>query len=81
MTRDEALDEVRRAMAELFALDAGGITATSRLREDLGLDSVDGADLAARLQGPGGRRFDERSLRAAKTAGDVAALLEASRGG
>ncbi len=81
MTRAEALDEVRRAMAELFTLDPGDIAESSRLREDLGLDSVDGADLAARLQAPGGQRFDERALRAAKTAGDVAALLEASRGG
>lgn len=66
-------------MAELFALAPENIEETSRLREDLGLDSVDGADLTAKLQSEHGVRLNAASLRGVKTVGDLVTAFETAQ--
>ncbi len=58
-------------MKELFQLDAQRIQPTSRLVEDLELDSLDAIDLAVKVEEVTGLAFDEQMLRDLRTIDDV----------
>lgn len=75
MNRDEAFTLVRDTMVELFDLVPQQIASEKFLMQDLGLDSIDAIDLAARIQEVTGRRVEDKDLRAVRTVDDVAALI------
>lgn len=73
--RAEALEQVRRTIAELFELDLGEVRPESTVFEDLDLDSIDAIDLVARLQQLTGERIEEQSMREIRTVDDLALLV------
>jgi len=75
VTREEVFDRVCTAMNELFETDASTITLETKLVEDLGLDSIDAIDLAARLEELTQKRLAEDSLRSLRTVKDVVDLI------
>ena len=75
VTREEVFNRVCSAMNDLFELDARTITLETKLVEDLGLDSIDAIDLAARLEELTQQRLAEESLRSLRTVGDVVSLI------
>lgn len=75
MERDEIQSRIIRMIAETFELDAEGITADSRLYEDLDLDSIDALDMVVKLQEFMNRRVSEGELRQLRTVGDVVSLV------
>lgn len=75
MTPDDASALVRTTMVELFDLSPTEIADDKLLMQDLGLDSIDAIDMAARIQEVTGRRVDDKELRAIRTVGDVTALI------
>jgi acyl carrier protein len=77
VTREEVFNRVCAAMNELFELDAKTITLDTKLIEDLGLDSIDAIDLAARLEELTQKRLAEDNLRSLRTVGDVVNLIVA----
>jgi acyl carrier protein len=77
VTREEVFNRVCGAMNELFELDAKTITLDTKLIEDLGLDSIDAIDLAARLEELTQKRLAEENLRSLRTVGDVVNLIVA----
>ena len=77
VTREEVFDRVCTAMNELFETDASTITLETKLVEDLGLDSIDAIDLAARLEELTKKRLAEESLRSLRTVKDVVNLIVA----
>ena len=58
-------------MVEEFEADEELLTPEARLREDLGLDSLDGVDLVIALEAAFGFRIGEEEIRGIKTLGDV----------
>ncbi len=76
-TREEVFNRVCSALNDLFELDASTITLETKLVEDLGLDSIDAIDLAARLEELTQRRLSEESLRSLRTVEDVVTLIVA----
>jgi acyl carrier protein len=74
-TRAEALDQVRRIIAELFELELGEVLPESTVFDDLDLDSIDAIDLVARLQQLTGERIEEQAMRAIRTVDDLALLV------
>lgn len=74
-SRDEIFAEVRRAMVELFEIDADRITLETKVVEDLDLDSIDAIELAVRMETLTGRRLDPERFREMKTIGDVVAIV------
>jgi acyl carrier protein len=76
-TREEVFNRVCGAMNDLFELDAKTITLETKLIEDLGLDSIDAIDLAARLEELTQRRLAEENLRSLRTVEDVVNLIVA----
>jgi len=82
MERDEIQARIIGMIAETFELDVEGITADSRLYEDLDLDSIDALDMVVKLQEFMNRRVNEGELRQLRTVGDVVNLVvEASVAG
>jgi acyl carrier protein len=82
MEREEIQARIISMIAETFELDAGEITADSKLYEDLDLDSIDALDMVVKLQEFMNRRVNEGELRQLRTVGDVVNLVvEASVAG
>jgi acyl carrier protein len=75
MTRDEIFVELRRLMAEMFDLDPEKITATSRLGDDLDMDSIDAIDLVIKLQDMTSQKVDQEEMKAIRTVGDIVDLV------
>jgi acyl carrier protein len=70
-SKAEILREIQLMMKELFQLDAERIQPTSRLIEDLELDSLDAIDLAVKVEEITGLAFDEQKIRELRTIDDV----------
>lgn len=71
MTHAEILDKLRAVMAESFQLDPEQIKPESHLFTDLGLDSIDGVDLAIQLQDITGKRVNAADFKGVRTVQDV----------
>ena len=76
MNRAKVLDEISRTMVEMFQLDPKIVTPEARLVDDLGLDSIDAVDLAAKLYELTGTRLTEENLRGLRTVDDVVSIAE-----
>lgn len=75
VSRDEILNHVKKAMAELFDIDVTAIHLETKVVEDLDLDSIDAIELAVHLESLTGRRFDPESFREMRTIADVVEIL------
>ncbi len=75
MERQEVVTRVRATIVELFEQDEANLNEETRLVEDLGLDSIDALDLAARIEDFTHRRLPEERLRELRTLGDVTDLI------
>ncbi len=75
MSATETFDLVRATMSEMFELSPDSLVADARLMEDLGLDSIDAIDMAAKMHEMTGVRVEDHELRALRTVADVATLL------
>jgi acyl carrier protein len=71
MTRDEVLTLVRGHLAEELEIDAGGIAAESRFKEDLDADSLDLYELVMELEDTYGISISEQQAAKIATVGDA----------
>jgi len=76
ISREQILERIRTVMHEMFELDPASIQPGTNLIDDLGLDSIDAIDLAARLEELTGERLGEDALRKLRTVADVVDLVE-----
>lgn len=80
MADPQALEKVRNLVRDVlvseFELEADKVVPTARLREDLGLDSLDGVDLIVALEKALGVQIPEADARTMKTVGDIYAFIE-----
>ncbi len=74
-TKVEIHAEVSSILAEMFAYPLANMSPSTRLVEDLGLDSIDAIDMAVRLEKRVGFEFKGPDLRALKTVEDITELL------
>jgi len=70
---------IRDALARHFSVDPAGIRPTSRLREDLRLESLDLVDLVLEIEKRVGRRIENEDLSSVRTVEDVLRLMERLR--
>ena len=76
MTAPDPVDPaLQMRLSTLLARHASTIHAASRLREDLGADSMDLVELAMDLETDHGIRIDDAELERLETVADVQALL------
>ena len=76
MTQAEILDKVSEILTELLEIESDAITLQSHLVDDLGMDSIDAIDMAARLQELTGKRISQERLQGILTVGDVINIIE-----
>ena len=70
------LEQIKGMLAESFGLAPDEITADSRLEADLGINSLELAELALRCDEEFGVDIDENDIHRLITVGDVAAYLD-----
>jgi acyl carrier protein len=80
-TADEIVGTVNRVMIEEFEATPDKLRPEARLRDDLGLDSLDGVDLVVALEVAFGFRIPEQQARGIRTLGDVYERIRAHLGG
>lgn len=75
MTHEEAEEEIRGTMVELFGLDPDQLVPGARLEEDLDLDSIDAVDLVATMEKKIGRRIDIERFHNVTTLGELMEVI------
>ena len=68
---DSVVETVNRVMMEEFEAPPEKLRPEARLRDDLGMDSLDGVDLVVALEVAFGFRIPEQQARGIFTLGDV----------
>lgn len=83
-TAEQIIASLNQILVRDFEVDATSLTAETRLREDLDLDSLDAADLLIAIEKKWTIRIDETVARKFRTLGDVHAhvreLVDKSQG-
>jgi acyl carrier protein len=76
----QALEKVRQLVRDTlvseFELEPGKIVPEARLREELGLDSLDGVDLIVALEKALSVQIPEADARQMRTVGDIFKFIE-----
>lgn len=67
----DVLRILSRYLQDLFDISPEKITLTSRLVEDLDLDSIDAVDLIVQLQNHTGKKISPTEFKSVRTVGDV----------
>src|SRR5262245_59308411 len=73
---EKARTVVTETLVSEFELDKEKIVPGARLREDLGLDSLDGVDLIVALEKSLNVRIPENDARQMRTVGDIHAFID-----
>ena len=68
---NDIISTVNRVVVEEFEAEPDVLVAESRLREDLGLDSLDAVDLVVALELAFGYRIPEQEVKDIRTLGDI----------
>jgi acyl carrier protein len=72
----EVFEKIRSIMVELFEIPEEKITLSSRLYEDLELDSIDAVDMIVKLQEFVGKRVQPEQFKSVRTLHDVVAASQ-----
>lgn len=75
MTEQEIRTLLTDALVNLFELDPADITGTSRLYEDLEIDSIDAIDLLDRIKRETGHKLQAEDFRNVRTVDDIVAAV------
>jgi acyl carrier protein len=72
---EQAIQILKDTLVGEFELDPAAITPEARMREDLGLDSLDAVDLVVALERQLNVQIPEEVARQMRTVGDIHAFL------
>ncbi|MCQ2771431.1 MAG: acyl carrier protein [Clostridia bacterium] len=73
------LEKVKSLLSEQFSIDASTITEDSKLEADLGINSLELAVLAFKLEDDYGIEIDDDDIPALITVGDVVKFIESKQ--
>lgn len=80
-TGDDILDLLRGVCARILAVDTADVVLDARLREDLGADSLDFAELNMALEDELGLTIGQEEFRTVSTVADAVELVRRHRDG
>jgi len=80
LTRESIVDTVHRVVMEEFEAEPEVLTSESRLREDIGLDSLDAVDLVISLELAFGFRIPAEEVKGIRSLGDIYDRIQAEAG-
>jgi acyl carrier protein len=75
MNQEEALLKIREIFAKNFSIKPEGVMPTSKLYEELGLDSLDAVDLVLELQDLTGKKIKPEVFKGVRTVQDVIMIV------
>lgn len=76
LTDDQIFDRLKAILIDSFEIDESRISPQARLFQDLELDSIDGVDLAIKLQELTGRRIRPEEFKTVRTVSDVVLAVQ-----
>jgi acyl carrier protein len=79
--KESIFQELKSIIADTFEVDENEITLSSRLYEDLDLDSIDAIDLVIKVQDYIGARVQPEDFKSARTVEDVINMIIALKQG
>jgi acyl carrier protein len=75
MTKEEALQKIREIFAKNFSLEPRDVQLSSKLYEELKLDSLDAVDLVLELQDLTGKKIKPEVFKGVRTVEDVVGII------
>ena len=75
-TQEQIFERVKRALVDVFEIDADTITMDAHLGDDLDIDSIDAVDLIAELRDMLPRKIEPEEFKSVSTVGDVVRVLQ-----
>ena len=75
MNNEEALHKIREIFAKNFNINPAEVQLTSKLYEELGLDSLDAVDLVLELQEITGKKIKPEVFKGVRTVSDVVMVV------
>jgi acyl carrier protein len=76
LTDEQIYDRLKAILMEAFEIEASRIVPQARLFQDLDLDSIDGVDLAIKLQELTGKRIRPEEFKTVRTVSDVVLAIQ-----
>ena len=76
MNRQQLETEVISSLSSLFDLDKASIHMSSKLYEDLDLDSIDAVDLVVHLQKMTGKKINPEEFKSVRSVEDIVLAIE-----
>lgn len=71
MTQDQIFGRIVEILANTFGVDAQRVTRSSKLGDDLDIDSIDAVDLIVQLKPMIGSNLRPEAFKSVRTVGDV----------
>ena len=75
MTKDEIFERIRSILKDAFDIEPDRVTPTSRLYDDLDIDSIDAVDLIVQLKPLVGKRLQPEAFKSVRTVQDIVDAL------
>ncbi len=76
LNREQIFEQVQGALVELFELDADDIELSTKLYQELDLDSLDAVDLVVHLQKLTGKKIKPDEFKMVRTVEDIVNSVE-----
>lgn len=76
MTDDQIFARLKTILKESFEIDENSVSLQSNLFQDFDLDSIDGVDLAIKLQEMTGKRIRPEEFKTVRTVNDVVVTVQ-----
>ena len=76
LTDEQIYDRLKQILVDSFEIDESRISLQARLFQDLELDSIDGVDLAIKLQELTGKRIRPEEFKTERTVSDVVVAVQ-----
>jgi acyl carrier protein len=70
------LDKIRDVVVKKFKVQPGNVSSTTRLREDLNVDSLDAVELIMELEDSFNVKISDDEAQKLKTIGDIVSFIE-----
>ncbi len=76
LTDEQIFDRLKAILMEAFEIEESRVVPQARLFQDLDLDSIDGVDLAIKLQELTGKRIRPEEFKTVRTVSDVVLAIQ-----
>lgn len=75
MSKDEIFEILKKALVELFEIDAAKIKPEARIYEDLEIDSIDAIDLIDHIKKQTGYKMQASDFKEVRTLEDICSVV------